>query len=165
MPCACLIPVPQYPDTADWGPILWTLLHGLAEKAGRASLPADEVREWQRLLKLTADMLPCDRCRVHFSSFLKANPSTALTTLPYNQLRIWIRSWLFTLHNEVNVATNKPEYAFDLLADTYKDVNFQDLMWRLEPVIKKAIQLNGISLMKWQTWLHSFKMMKSILGL
>jgi hypothetical protein len=165
MPCACQVPVPQYPETADWGPILWTIFHGLAEKAGRAPLPADEVREWQRLLKLTADMLPCEKCRVHFSAFLKANPSTALNTLPYKQLRIWIRSWFYTLHNEINVANGKEEFPFDQLASTYANVNFQDLLWRLEPVIKKAIQLSGISLMKWTSWVHSFKMMKSILGI
>ena len=58
MPCACQIPVPQYPDTADWGPILWRILHGLAERAGKASLPADEIREWQKFIKLTGEMLP-----------------------------------------------------------------------------------------------------------
>lgn len=164
MPCACQIPVPQYPETADWGPIVWTILHGLAEKAGRAALPADEVREWQRLLKATADMLPCDKCRAHFSAFLKANPATALNTLPYNQLRIWIRSWFYTLHNEVNVETKKESFPFDKLAETYTKVNFQDLFWRLEPVMKKAIQLSGVSLLKWTTWVHSYKMMKSILS-
>ena len=164
MPCACQIPVPQYPDTADWGPIVWTLLHGLAEKAGRAALPLDEVREWQRLLKATGDMLPCDKCRVHFSAFMKANPATALNTLPYNQLRIWIRSWLFTLHNEINVTNQKESFPFDKLAESYGSVNFQDQFWRLEPIMKKAIQMSGVSLLKWTAWVHSFKMMKSILS-
>ena len=164
MPCACLIPVPQYPDTADWGPILWTVLHGLAEKAGRAAMPPDEVREWQKLIKATALMLPCDKCRDHFGRFLKANPVEQLTTIPYKDIRIWVRSWFYTLHNEVNVEAGKPPFDFALLASTYASVAFQDLFWRLEPVIKRAIQLNGVSLMKWQAWVHSFRMMRSILA-
>ena len=46
MPCGCIIPIPEYPASAEWGPIIWNILHGLAEKAQRAALPADELREW-----------------------------------------------------------------------------------------------------------------------
>jgi hypothetical protein len=164
MPCACMVPVPKYPETADWGPILWTLLHGLAEKAGSAPLPADEVREWQRFLKATNDMLPCDKCRSHFSLFLKANPATALDTLPYSQLRSWIRSWFYTLHNEINVENSKPEYNLAQLALDYTQVNFQDLIWRLEPVLKRAMEPNGVSLLKWLHWKKSFQMLRAAIG-
>lgn len=159
-----MIPVPKYPETADWGPILWTLLHGLAEKAGQASLPADEIREWQKFLKTTNEMLPCDKCRVHFSAFLKANPAIALNTIPYTQVKIWIRSWFYTLHNEINVQNGKAVYPFAQLQIDYQLVNFQDLFWRLEPILKKAIELSGVSLLKWTAWVHSFKMMRAILG-
>lgn len=166
MPCACQIPVPKYPETADWGPILWRILHGLAERAGRSSpaATADEIREWQKFIKVTGEMLPCDKCRAHYSAFFKANPPTALSTLPFTQFKIWVRSWFFTLHNEVNQETGKPFFAIEDLAPTYASVNFQDLFWQLEPIMKKAIQLNGVSLMKWTNWVHSYKMLKSVLG-
>ncbi len=164
MPCACTIPVPKYPETADWGPILWILLHGLAEKAGQAALPADEIREWQKFLKVTNDMLPCDKCRTHFGAFLKANPATALNTIPYLQVKTWIRSWFYTLHNEINADTGKPIYPFDQLAINYASVNFQDGFWRLEPIMKRAMEPSGVSLLKWSAWVHSFKMLRSILS-
>ncbi len=164
MPCACQIPIPQYPDTADWGPILWTLLHGLAEQAGKAALPADEIREWQKFLKVTGEMLPCDNCRSHYSAFLTANPQTQLSTIPYSDLKRWIRSWYFTLHNEINVENSKPVFEYSSLTSTYQSVNFTDLFYRLEPIIKKAIQMNGVSFLKWTAWTHSFKMLRSILG-
>lgn len=159
-----MIPVPKYPETADWGPILWAILHGLAEKAGRAALPADEVREWQKFLKATNEMLPCDKCRAHFSAFLKANPATALQTIPYAQVKTWIRSWFYTLHNEINVENGKPVYPLSQLVIDYEMVNFQDLFWRLEPIIKKAIELSGVPLLRWQAWVYSFKMLRSILS-
>ena len=164
MPCACTIPVPKYPETADWGPILWTILHGLAEKAQRAPLPSDEVREWQKFIKATGEMLPCDKCRTHFSNFLKANPVTQLNTIPYTNVKSWIRSWFFTLHNEINTENGKPLFLFTDLEKTYGNPNFQDLFWRLEPIIKKAIDLSGVPLFKWTAWVHSFKMLRSLLS-
>jgi hypothetical protein len=165
MPCACQIPVPTYPETADWGPILWTILHGLAEKSQRAALPEDEIREWQKFIKLTGEMLPCDKCRVHYSAFSTANPPTQLSKIPYTDLKRWIKSWFFTLHNEVNVENGKPLFVYTDLVTAYANPNFQDLFWRLEPVMKKAIQLSGVSLMKWTSWVHSYKMLKSILAI
>jgi len=165
MPCACQIPVPVYPDNADWGPLVWTLLHGLAEKSGRAPLPSDEVRAWQKLITLTADMLPCDKCRAHYSAFLKANPPSQLSQIPYSDVKRWVRSWFFTLHNEVNVQANKPVFSYDDLSAQYSNVNFQDVFWRLEPDMKKAIDLNGISLNKWTSWVHSYKMLKAAMGI
>jgi hypothetical protein len=165
MPCACQIPVPKYPETADWGPLLWTILHALAERAGTSPNPADEIREWQKLIKLTGEMLPCEHCRAHFARWLAQNPVSALSTIPSNTVRQWIRMWFFNLHNEVNIENGKAVFPLDQLSATYGRVNFQDLLWRLDPVIQKAISLNGVSLFKWTNWTKSFRMLRSLLGL
>lgn len=163
MPCACQIPVPQYPDTADWGPILWTILHGLAEKAQRAGMPADEVREWQKFVKLTGEMLPCDRCRAHYQAYSKTHPLTQFADVPYSQLKTTIKTWFWTLHNEVNIENGKPVFAYEDLETTYANVNFQDQFWRLEPIIKKAINIQGMGLLTYMNWVKSFKMLRAIL--
>jgi hypothetical protein len=164
MPCACKYPVPQYPETADWGPILWTILHGLAERSGKAPLPLDEIREWQKFIPLTADMMPCEKCRSHFKAYISVNPVTQISTIPYQHVKIWTRSFFYTLHNEVNHDNNKAPFEFTTLETHYAKVNFQDLFWRLEPVIKKAIELSGIPLMKWLNWKKSFQMLKASMG-
>lgn len=164
MPCACQVPIPKYPDTADWGPILWTILHGLAEKSGNSSIPIDEVRQWQKFIKLTGEMLPCDKCRVHYTAFSTVNPPTQLSTIPYKDLKRWTRSWYFTLHNEINQENNKPLFDYENLSTQYSNVDFNDLFFRLEPILKRAIELNGVSLLKWANWVHAFKMLKAILG-
>jgi hypothetical protein len=165
MPCACQVPTPKYPETADWGPILWTILHGLAEKAGANLQPVDEIREWQKFITLTGEMLPCEQCRAHYSTFLKENPVTRLSEIPYSALRIYVKSWFWTLHNEVNTDNGKPVFDYDALTSTYGSVSFYDLYFRLEPVIKKAIQLSGVSLMKWMNWVKSFKMLRANMGI
>ena len=164
MPCACQIPVPNYPENAEWGPILWSILHGLAEKSGRAAMPSDETREWIKFLKHTGDVLPCEKCRDHFRRYNQKYPITIFMTMPYSQFKEAIKTWLWRLHNEINTENGKPTFDYADLEKTYSNVNLQDLFWRLDPVMKKAIQLNGISLMKWTCWVHSFKMLRSILA-
>jgi len=162
MPCACQVPVPNYPENADWGPIFWTILHSLAEKAGQASLPADELREWPKFIKATGEVLPCDKCRDHFHAYMRTNP--VQITVPYSGLKTFIKTWFWQLHNDVNTSLGKPTFAYDDLATTYNKPNYQDLFWRLDPIMKNVIQLNGVSFMKWTKWIHTFKMLRAVLG-
>ncbi len=164
MPCACQIPTPKYPETADWGPILWTILHGLAGRAGANLQPIDEVREWQKFVTLTGEMLPCDHCRAHYSQYLKTNPVTQFAEVPYSFLRTSVKTWFWALHNEVNTDNNKPVFDFDALTSAYTHINFNDFFYRLEPIIKKAIQLSGVSLMKWMKWVKSYRMLRANMG-
>jgi len=164
MPCACRVPVPEYPSNAAWGPILWSILHGLAEKAGKAPLPVDEVREWQTFLKATGEMLPCDECRAHYIEYTKANPLTHFATVPYESLKTSVKTWLWQLHSDIRTEYGKPVLPYDELEATYGSANLQDLFWRLEPVIKKTIDIKGMGLMKWITWNNRFKMLRSTLG-
>jgi len=164
MPCACLIPVPAYPETSDWGPILWTILHGIAEQSQKSILPLDELREWPKFLKLTGDILPCDKCRAHYQRYLHSHPFTP-TQQTYGTLKEWIKRWFFNLHNEINTENGKPIFLYEDLETTYKNVDFRDMIWRLEPVMKKAIQLNGIGIFKWRNWLNSLIMLRASLAI
>ena len=164
MPCACRVPVPEYPSNAAWGPILWSILHGLAEKAGQAAIPDDEVREWQNFLKATGEVLPCDECREHYLRYTKEHPLTHFSTIPYNFLKTSVKTWLWQLHADIRTEYEKPVLPYDELEATYGSVNLQDLFWRLEPVIKKTIDIKGMGLMKWIVCNNKFKMLRSTLG-
>ena len=169
MPCACRVPIPDYPANAAWGPIFWQLLHGLAEKAGQGTLfgagsGADEVREWQRFLKATGDTLPCDECRAHFLAYTAKNPLQHFAEVPYTSLKTAVKTWLWQLHNDIREEYGHPPLPFTDLPTLYGSVNLQDLFWRLEPVMKNAINIKGMGGMKWQAWVKSFKMLRAILG-
>ena len=163
MPCACLIPLPDYPDNADWGPIMWNILHGLADKAGQGIIKGDEIREWQKFIKITGEVLPCDICRTHYQTFLKANPTAEIIPLTQTQLNTWIKTWFWNLHNEITTAKGLPPYPYEDL-NVYSNVNLTDLLYQLTPVIKKAIVLSGVPYMKWTAWVSSFKMLRSVLA-
>jgi hypothetical protein len=164
MPCACQIPVPNYPGTADWGPILWKILHGLAEKAGHGIMLADELREWQKFLRLTGEMIPCDVCKAHYQQYLKEHPTTVISGYSVSQINTWVKSWYWNLHNNVNLSKSLPIFPYADLDATYGSVDFTDQLYRLTPVIKNAIQMSGVPFLKWTAWVSSFKMLRSILA-
>lgn len=165
MPCACRVPIPEYPANAEWGPILWSILHGLAEHAGEGvafGSAGEEFRAWQRFVKATGEMLPCDECRLHYQEYLQTNP---LTQLPPELLKPNLKTWFWRLHSEIRKEYEKENLPYEDLEVTYKHVHFQDLFWRLEPILKQAIDLKGMGLFKWTTWVKEYKLLKSILGL
>ncbi len=173
MPCSCRVPAEKYPETADWGPLFWKLLHGLAEHAGSLNmgvsktmevLKSDEIRTWVLVLTLLQQTLPCDVCNKHYGEWLAAHTPSTLTDLPYNEVRPWIRNYLWSLHNEINEGNDKPIFPFDALAITYKGTDVTKTWKQLEPVILRAIKLNGLTLFPWKKWLGYVRTLQGIYG-
>jgi hypothetical protein len=74
----------------------------------------------------------------------------------------FLRTWLWTLHNVINVGNGKAELPFADLATLYSDVNFQDMFWRLEPVMKLAIAKSGVGFISWSKWSATGRMLASL---
>ena len=173
MPCSCRIPAEKYPETADWGPLFWKLLHGLAEYAGTLRsgasstmevLQNDEVRTWILVLTLLQQTLPCNVCTTHYGEWLANHTPSILKDIPYAQIGPWIRNYLWSLHNEVNEGNEKPLFAFENLTATYKGTDITKVWKQLEPVILSAIKLNGLTLFPWKKWLGHIRMLQGIYG-
>jgi hypothetical protein len=155
MGCSCRVPAEKYPENAEWGPLFWILLHSLAEHAGKQRDPLlqrDEVRFWTKLLPATQGAIPCDVCRGHYGEYLVETPRAVFLQVAYPAFGLTVRKWLWTLHNRINVGNDKAEFPFESLA-VYKDTNLTKAWKALEPVILKAIKLNGLSLFPWKTFL------------
>jgi len=164
MGCACKVPIEDYPENAEWGPLFWKILHGLAQLAGKQTndnLQNDERRNWIHLLTQLQFTLPCDICRNHYSIWITDHPIDGLNTMPYSGLGLWIQTNLWELHNVINQGNNRPTFLFaDLI--TYNGVNITDTWKALTPIMKKAIRLNGISLLPWNKWLSYVRMLQGI---
>jgi len=168
MSCACKVPVEQYPENAEWGPLFWKLLHGLAERAGIQKdtiLQTDERRTWIQILSKLQYCIPCDICRAHYSEWLKEHPTELLETMPYPELGHWIRHWLWFLHNTINEGNDRPLFEESALSVTYKGVDITATWRALEPVMRLAIILNGISLLPWKKWLATIRTLQGIYGI
>ncbi len=167
MPCACKVPAEKYPENAEWGPIMWRVLHSLAERAGvqaNVLLRDDERRVWENLMTKVQDTIPCDICRDHYGRWLAAYPPSALLTMPYEAVGPWIRRWFFALHNEVNEGNDKPLFREEELSAMYKTMSITQSWKALEPVIKKAITLNGVPLLAWKRWVNCVRQLQGLYG-
>jgi len=168
MPCGCKVPTENYPENAEWGPLFWKLLHGLAHHSGKQKgilLQNDEIRNWISILTKIQPCIPCDICRDHYGRWLKDNPVSELEKIPYTAVGPWIRTWLWKLHNEINEGNDKPIFSESSLAEVYKDTNTVVAWKALEPVIKLAISLNGLPFLPWKKWLSYVRVLQGIYGL
>ena len=167
MVCGCRVPLEQYPENAEWGPLFWKLLHGLAEYAGKQKSPLlqnDERRLWLSLLTELQRCLPCDICRGHYTERLKEFPIDGILTMPYAEFGHWVRHHLWQLHNIINEGNDKPLFTWEQLTLEYKGINITEQWKRLEPVVKKAIQLNGITLVPWRKFLGFVRGLQGLYG-
>jgi hypothetical protein len=168
MVCGCKVPVEQYPENAEWGPLFWKLLHGLAQHSGTqtdSNLQSDEIRNWIHIFTGLQNCIPCDICRAHYGVWLKNHPVNVLSTMPYTEIGQWIRHWFWNLHNEINEGNDKPVFEESQLEDTYKHIEITPSWRALEPVMKLAINLNGISLLPWKKWLSYLRTVQGLYGI
>jgi hypothetical protein len=165
MPCACQLPPELYPDSSEWGPILWTLLHGVAERVGTVAFPLFQMDERRALVKFfqaLGKMIPCPSCKDHYDSYLREHPvDKVLMELPYDSLRDYVRRWFWELHNWVNESHGKPIYPLESVRAAYKDVAIRQTIRALDIPMKKAIRVRGgqqiayAEFIKWTTMLCS----------
>ena len=163
MPCNCIVDKPTYPQNEEWGPLLWTLLHILAEKAGRQEniiTRGDESRAWPLFLKTLPSALPCPFCRDHLQDYLQKNPFSL--PMDYNEWKVYIPMYFYQVHESVNKRLGKPSFSFSDLSKTYSDVGqLKSVMDRLEKLVAKAIQMGGLSLFHWRAWLKHYTMLRA----
>lgn len=165
MPCSCILDKPLYPQNAEWGSLVWMILHTCAEKSGKQTLPFlqnDEGRAWPLVVKTLPAMLPCPFCRDHAISWLQEHPFQ----LPaeYALWHSYIRTWFWNFHENVNARLEKPSFSFEALAKTYAETKLIPGAWiQLEKTEKRAIQMNGVSLLAWQTWQKHVRMLQAAL--
>lgn len=169
MPCACRKPEPAYPENDQWGPVLWKVLHALAEHAGQtfqktAAVRADERRQWENLISMLPKMIPCDKCRAHCAEYLAAVPFD-LKSVPDDELNDWMRTYFWEFHEHVNSGIGKPSFPKDTLTATYRNVSIPATLKQLAPYIEVAIRLRGITLFPWQKFQGFVRMLVSLYGL
>jgi hypothetical protein len=148
----------------QWGPILWSLLHGLAEKIGTtiSVVNFNEVSTWRNFLETIEFLLPCEQCRSHAALWIRAHPLTPLNNLRSDQLKYWVKTWLWSFHSDVNHRLQKPTVAFETLSELYRNVAIAS-QFRLFEAIEKHIFSetnpnldNWMGLVNFQKLYHTF---------
>jgi hypothetical protein len=144
MPCACQLPPEIYPDASEWGPYLWTILHGIAEKAGKTPFPqyeADERRALVKIFKLLEKVIPCPSCKEHYEVYLREHPvDHILKDIAQADLGAYVKKWFWELHNWVNESINHPQFPYDQLSPSYRSVNLRATLKQLDIPMRRAIR-------------------------
>lgn len=163
-----MIPMPNFPTNCEWGPILWRLLHGLADKYGRLMSPLYEKEQsiaWPILIIETQKILPCKDCRENYKQYLTLHNPNILKTLNANDQQLWVQNFFWDLHNKKNLENNKSIIPFDQLHNLYNNENFLFDLKHFEKLLIVVFRYNEVSLFSWKNWLKQFKMIQSIYGL
>jgi len=167
MPCACQTPLPDYPTTDLWGPLLWTLLHSLSEKvgSGAALFVEDEKQRWIFLLTNLATIIPCRECKAHAIEWIAAHPTADFKSLAPEDRKLWLRNYFYTFHNVVNERLEHPQFDAALLESTYGSVDIRNILLRLKPVVELAIRLDGVPIIGWRNWYANTVRMLALYGI
>ncbi len=157
----------KYPKTSEWGPLVWKILHTLAEKAGKQTneiMKVDEMRIWPLLLKTLIPIIPCEECRDHAANYIKQVPFELPGSYPAWSL--YIRTYFYTFHENVNTRLEKPSFPFSSLAETYKSTR-ELTKWTqdLNAMMLRAMKLNGMHMKAWQTWQNHLRMLSATMGI
>jgi len=169
MPCACQLPPEIYPDASEWGPILWTILHGMAERVGSTPFPQyqnDERRALIKLMKTLEKVIPCPSCKEHYEVYLKEHPvDKTIMDISYANLNSYVKTWFWELHNWVNESLGRPQFPYEDLTPTYKSVNLRLQMKVLDTPMRKAIRIRAGQLLGYTEFIKQSLTLFSIWGL
>lgn len=163
MPCNCIVDKPLYPQNEEWGPLIWLILHTLAEKAGRQTnsiMLGDEMRAWPLFVKTLPLAIPCPYCREHLQGYIVSHPFEL--PIDYASWKDYIPSYFYSLHESVNQRLGKPSFPQSDLSTAYSDVGrIKPAMTRLEGIQDRAIKMGGLSLFHWRAWLKHYGMLRA----
>ena len=105
-------------DTREWGPLLWTVMHSLAEIGGSDA-------DWTDLFVSLQTSLPCPDCTNHYTAWLAARPPPTTGTAA-------ARMWLLDLHNDINQRKGVAVWTEAQLAAAYTGANKTTLTTQVE---------------------------------
>ena len=168
MPCACMLPPEIYPDASEWGPILWRILHGIAERSGRASSvlsQGDERRALIRIMNSLVKVIPCPSCKEHYEVYLKEHPvNKVIMDIPYRDLQAYMKKWFWELHNWVNESLQHPIYDFAGLTAQYGRTNIREALKSLDVPMMRAIRVKSGQLLAYKEFVKQVNILLSIYG-
>jgi hypothetical protein len=167
MGCRCKIPYESYPEATEWGPVLWSILHSLAEKVGTPFklYEADERRSLVKLFGAIAKMIPCPSCKEHYEEYLKEHPVAGpIKDLPKADLRDFIRRWFWELHNWVNESLQHPLYDYASLTPQYGRIAIRATLKTLDIPMMRAIRVQRGQLLAYKEFVKQVNILLSIYG-
>ena len=120
----------------------------------RYKLRHDEIRHWNVLLRKLHTVLPCEECREHLVAYVAHHPIAVPES--YEEMGMYVRMWIYTLHEDVNRRLGKPSFPFDQLAN---DPNHKQSFEILLVIMKRAVASTAVHILDWTKWSNNVRIM------
>ena len=150
-------------DPLVWGPALWSILHILAAHIGHLGIDLDQARDFQVLVSMLPQIIPCLECQAHSRIYLVAHPFEPVKHV--TTLSVYVRTWLLTFHNAVRTRNDQPleittlEQLDELYnTDTIQKCQINTLVANVNYGIRNGI-LKAEPWKRWFTLLNRLKVM------
>ena len=121
-----------------WGPKLWFFIHTLA-----LNFPInptfEEVKSYETFFVNLKYIIPCDKCRLHYTQRQEINPVSKYLTDPNTLFKYTI-----DLHNEVNKSLGKRVFSYEEVSNIYK--NHYNNPYKVNNLWKKIFNFKNISI-------------------
>lgn len=104
-----------------WGSHCWKFMHYLT-MAYPDNPDDNDKKNINNFFLAIANVIPCEKCRVHFALNLKNNPlNDKVLESKYNLI-----NWLNDIHNEVNIRTGKKTFTYEEILTEYANKEICD---------------------------------------
>ena len=157
-------------NPVEWGPVLWTMLHLLAERCGRSGNPSfdlNEARLFEFVIVNLPLILPCEECASHARIYIATNPLRCVDQKG-NALSDCIQTWLMTFHNAIRLRKQQPleistleqlraHYASDTIDETDLKILTANITFGVRTMIVKADN--------WKRWYTQFQKLRLFVGI
>lgn len=151
--------------TSDWGPLIWQILHCMAERAGRSGnrfIDADQVIDFEFIVLNLGSVIPCKTCQTHYRAYLILH-KPMWKGLKDGILRANIVSWLFGVHNHVRsilgqtIDVQTVEQCSELYASC---IITDDMIDKMHDILNYAVKLRIIRRDEFTRWMMIFNRLR-----
>lgn len=154
---------------AQWGPIMWKLLHVTAEKIGRSGstmTDADQANYVKIMITMLPSILPCQDCQSHAEAYLSVNPFPLLKDLSGPALQNTVQSWLYTFHNHVRTMKGQDIImSIDECIALYRRAYISKAEYNtLIECIAAATRQQWVKLDQWKKWYSIVERLRLLTG-
>lgn len=152
----------------DWGPLLWRLLHGMAECVGNQATPllaTDEVNELIFCLRDLEMIMPCAKCRAHYRTWRKDHPLETLAPLRGPAFREAVRLWLYQLHENVNKDREVDStVTLEDCPGLYRDLPIRELWLQYNQLMQTTLHMRLVNGSALQNFGRHFTLFRKLVG-
>ena len=145
------------------GPKLWFFIHTIALNFPE-NPSFDDIKSYETFFENLKYIIPCDKCKLHYSQRLRENPISKYLT-DNNSLFIYT----IDLHNEVNKSLGKRIYSYEEVSNQYKNyynnpynaINIKNKIFNVKNIVIVVLLIVSILLFKHYRSKYRFKIVKN----